>query len=89
MPGERSTYGRFNKRAAGREMTEIGFLKDAGAIAFTDFNNVVRNSKILSRALSYAKSMDALVIGHPQDPDLQMKRLLPQESLHPCEDFQA
>jgi dihydroorotase len=51
-------------------MTEIGFLKDAGAIAFTDFNNVVKNSKILSRALSYAKSLDALVIGHPQDPDL-------------------
>ena len=60
----------LTKERAGREMTEIGFLKDAGAIAFTDFNNVIRNSKILSRALSYAKSMDALVIGHPQDPDL-------------------
>ena len=60
----------LTKERAGREMTEIGFLKDAGAIAFTDFNNVVKNSKILSRALSYAKSFDALVIGHPQDPDL-------------------
>lgn len=60
----------LTKERAGREMTEIGFLKDAGAIAFTDFNNVVKNSKILSRALSYAKSLDALVIGHPQDPDL-------------------
>ena len=60
----------LTKERAGREMTEIGFLKDAGAIAFTDFNNVVKNSKILSRALSYAKSLDALVIGHPHDPDL-------------------
>ena len=60
----------LTKERAGREMTEIGFLKDAGAIAFTDFNHVVKNSKILSRALSYAKSLDALVIGHPQDPDL-------------------
>ena len=60
----------LTKERAGREMTEIGFLKDAGAIAFTDFNNVVKNSKILSRALSYAKSLDALVIGHPQDHDL-------------------
>ena len=60
----------LTKERAGREMTEIGFLKDAGAIAFTYFNNVVKNSKILSRALSYAKSLDALVIGHPQDPDL-------------------
>jgi dihydroorotase len=60
----------LTKERAGREMTEIGFLKDAGAVAFTDFNNVVKNSKILLRALSYAKSLDALVIGHPQDPDL-------------------
>ena len=60
----------LTKGRAGREMTEIGFLKDAGAVAFTDFNNVVKNSKILLRALSYAKSLDALVIGHPQDPDL-------------------
>lgn len=60
----------LTKECAGREMTEIGFLQDAGAVAFTDFTNVVKNSKILMRALSYAKSLDALVIGHPQDPDL-------------------
>ena len=60
----------LTKERAGREMTEIGFLKDAGAVAFTDFTNVVKNSKILLRALNYAKSLDALVIGHPQDPDL-------------------
>ena len=60
----------LTKERAGREMTEIGFLKDAGAVAFTDFTNVIKNSKILLRALSYAKSLDALVIGHPQDPDL-------------------
>ena len=60
----------LTKERAGREMTEIGFLKDAGAVAFTDFTNVVKNSKILMRALSYAKSLNALVIGHPQDPDL-------------------
>ena len=60
----------LTKERAGREMTEIGFLKDAGAVAFTDFTNVVKNSKILMRALSYAQSLDALVIGHPQDPDL-------------------
>ena len=60
----------LTKERAGREMTEIGFLKDAGAVAFTDFTNVVKNSKILMKALSYAKSLDALVIGHPQDPDL-------------------
>ena len=63
----------LTKERAGREMTEIGFLQDAGAVAFTDFTNVVKNSKILLRALSYARSLDALVIGHPQDPDLSDK----------------
>ena len=63
----------LTKERAGREMTEIGFLQDAGAVAFTDFTNVVKNSKILLRALRYAKSLDALVIGHPQDPDLSDK----------------
>ncbi len=55
---------------AGREMVEIGFLRDAGAVAFTDGTHVVRDTRILSRCLTYARSLGALVIGHPQDPGL-------------------
>lgn len=54
----------------GREMTEIGFLLDAGAVAFTDCDHVGTDSKVLSRCLTYARSLGALVIGHPQDPGL-------------------
>jgi len=54
----------------GREMVEIGFMLDAGAVAFTDCDTVVQNNKILSRCLTYARSLGALVIGHPQDPGL-------------------
>ena len=60
----------LTKGRAGREMTEIGFLLDAGAIAFTDCDQVVTNTKVLSRALTYAKSLGALVMGHPQEPVL-------------------
>lgn len=60
----------LTKGRAGREMTEIGFLIDAGAVAFTDCDHVVTDTKVLSRALSYAKSLGALVIGHPQEPGL-------------------
>ena len=60
----------LTKGRAGREMVEIGFLKDAGAAAFTDCDRVVANTKVLSRALSYARGLGALVIGHPQDPGL-------------------
>ena len=60
----------LTKGRQGREMTEIGFLLDAGAVAFTDGDHVVTDTKVLSRALTYARSLDALVIGHPQDPGL-------------------
>ena len=60
----------LTKGRMGREMTEIGFLLDAGAIAFTDCDHVVTDTKVLSRALSYAKSLGALVMGHPQEPGL-------------------
>jgi dihydroorotase len=54
----------------GREMTEIGFLRDLGAVAFTDGDHVLADSRVLARALSYARSLGALVVGHPQDPAL-------------------
>ena len=60
----------LTKGRMGREMTEIGFLMDAGAVAFTDCDAVVENTKVFSRALTYAKSCGALVIAHPQDPGL-------------------
>ncbi|MGL4278921.1 MAG: dihydroorotase [Albidovulum sp.] len=60
----------LTKGREGREMTEIGFLLDAGAIAFTDCDHVVTDTKVLARALTYAKSLGALVMGHPQEPGL-------------------
>lgn len=60
----------LTKGREGREMTEIGFLLDAGAVAFSDCDHVVADNKVLSRALTYARAMGALVIGHPQDPVL-------------------
>ncbi len=60
----------LTKGREGREMTEIGFLQDAGAVAFTDCDRVVTNTKVFSRALTYASSLDALVIAHVQEPIL-------------------
>lgn len=65
LPMSALTRGR-----AGREMVEIGFMQDAGAVAFSDADNVIVNTKVASRCLTYARAMGALVIGHPQDPGL-------------------
>jgi dihydroorotase len=53
----------------GREMTEIGFLLDAGAVAFTDCA-AVETARVFQRCLAYAAGLGALVIGHPQEPSL-------------------
>ena len=58
----------LTKGRQGREMVEVGFLQDAGAVAFTDCDRVVENTKIFARCLTYANSLGALVIAHPQDP---------------------
>ena len=60
----------LTKDRAGNEMVEIGFMKDAGAVAFTDCDHVVENTKVLQRCMTYARSLDVLVIGHPQEPTL-------------------
>jgi dihydroorotase len=60
----------LTKGRQGREMTEIGFLMDAGAVAFSDCDHVVTDTKVFSRALTYARSLGALVIAHVQEPVL-------------------
>jgi dihydroorotase len=54
----------------GERMTEIGLLKEAGAVAFTDGDRTVANSRVLRRALAYARTFGALVVGHAEDPEL-------------------
>jgi dihydroorotase len=55
---------------AGEVMTEIGLLMEAGAVAFTDGDRTIANARIMRRALAYASTFGALVVGHAEDPDL-------------------
>ena len=57
----------ITKRVEGKEISELSFLQDAGAIAFTNGLKSIENPKILLRALNYASSMDSLFIGHCED----------------------
>jgi dihydroorotase len=60
----------LTKELAGEEMTPIGLLKAAGAVAFTDGAKSVTNAQVLRRALTYAGDFDALIVHHTEDPDL-------------------
>jgi len=60
----------LTKGLKGEEMTEIGLLKAAGALAFTDADRSVTNAQVMRRALTYARDFDALIVHHTEDPDL-------------------
>jgi dihydroorotase len=60
----------LTKGLAGREMTEIGLLADAGAVAFTDGARSLTNAQVMRRALAYARDFGALIVHHVEDPDL-------------------
>src|SRR6185312_6700083 len=60
----------ITKGLGGQEMTEIGLLKAAGAVAFTDADRSVTNAQVMRRALTYARDFDALIVHHTEDPDL-------------------
>ena len=60
----------ITKRLEGAEMTEIGLLKAAGAVAFTDCDKSITNAQVMRRALTYARDFDALIVHHTEDPDL-------------------
>jgi dihydroorotase len=60
----------LTRQLAGETMTEIGLLQEAGAVAFTDGDRTIANARVLRRALAYANTFGALIVGHAEDPDL-------------------
>src|ERR1700759_5058049 len=60
----------LTKGMAGAEMKEIGLLKAAGAVAFTDGARSVTNAQVMRRALTYARDFGALIVHHTEDPHL-------------------
>ncbi|HEY0293227.1 MAG TPA: dihydroorotase [Hansschlegelia sp.] len=60
----------LTKGLAGHEMTEIGLLLEAGAVAFSDGPRSIPNARVMRRTMTYARDFGALVCCHTEDPDL-------------------
>ncbi|NNM73307.1 dihydroorotase [Enterovirga aerilata] len=60
----------ITKGLEGREMTEIGLLREAGAVAFTDGAKGVASAGVMRRALTYARDLDALLMPHLEEASL-------------------
>ncbi len=60
----------ITKNRAGKEITEMGELVKAGAVAFTDDGSSVADASVMRRALEYASMYDTVIIDHSEDPIL-------------------
>ncbi|MCO4316697.1 dihydroorotase [Phyllobacterium sp. 21LDTY02-6] len=54
----------------GEEMTEIGLLKEAGAVAISEGKHSINNTQLLRRALTYARDYGVVLCQEPRDPHL-------------------
>jgi len=62
--------GAATKGLAGKQMAEIGLMREAGAVYITDVDHPVVDTLVLRRVLSYAAGFGALVSHRPADPYL-------------------
>jgi len=60
----------ITKELKGKDITEIGLLKEAGAVGFTDAIKAVDDTTVMLRALKYANAFDALIMQHPEEQSL-------------------
>lgn len=60
----------LTRRREGREISELGLLQQAGAVAFSDGSRSIRNAQVMRRALTYSRDFDALVVHFAEDRDL-------------------
>ncbi|HWK37754.1 MAG TPA: dihydroorotase [Hyphomicrobium sp.] len=64
------TMAAMTKGLKGEEMTEIGLLKRAGAIAFSNGKTSVANTRVMRNVLLYSRDFGALIVHHTEDPYL-------------------
>ena len=62
--------GAVTKGLEGKELAEIGDMKLAGAVAFSDDGQHVKNSGLFLSALEYAAMFGGLIISHAEDETL-------------------
>ncbi len=60
----------ITKAMAGKELSEFGLLKDAGAVAFTQGRRSVASAQVMRNALTWANDFSALIVHHTEDESL-------------------
>ena len=63
--------GALTKGSDGKDMTELFDMKNAGAVAFGDYNKSLDNANLLKIALQYVQDFDGLVIAFAEDSNIK------------------
>ncbi|WP_310380298.1 dihydroorotase [Flavobacterium sp.] len=61
----------LTKQSEGKDMAELFDMKNAGALAFGDYNKSLDNANLLKIALQYVQDFDGLVIAFSQDEKIK------------------
>jgi dihydroorotase len=62
--------GAITKGSGGKELAEMGEMKNAGIVAVSDDGRPVPTSAMMRRAMEYARGFDLTVVDHCQDKSL-------------------
>ena len=62
--------GCITRNFKGEEICELHLMKQSGAVGFTDGIKSIENTRVMRRALNYAKSFDGLIIQHAEEHNL-------------------
>lgn len=64
------SYAAITRGLRGQELTEMGLLKEAGAVGFSDDGLPVMNSLVMRRAMEYASILGVPIAQHAEDINL-------------------
>ena len=62
--------GAITKQLQGNEISELGSMIEAGAIAISDSKFPIMNGQVMRYAMEYAKMFNVPIINHPEDINL-------------------
>ncbi|WP_243285978.1 dihydroorotase [Geothrix terrae] len=65
--------GTVSREMKGEELADMGTLKAAGCVAFSDDGQPIGNSALMRRALEYTRWLEVPVVAHEEDRDLAGK----------------
>ncbi|NER13815.1 dihydroorotase [Leptobacterium flavescens] len=71
--------GALTVKSEGKDLAELFDMKNAGAIAFGDYQRSISNPNLLKIALQYVQSFDGLVFSFPQEDQIAGKGVVNEE----------